>query len=104
MTMKSVRFEQLVNQVCIMFYKKPASNISEDTISFIRRSIHELFRSKWKEQLQAQLISTQPLTQRPFDGIMSPYEYIDNGQYISGQIIDSERMMSNVGVSLSADE
>lgn len=98
MITKSHRFDLLVNQVCIIFYKKPSASLSEDTVNFIRRSIHELFRSKSKEQLHAQLVSSQSITARNIDNIIPPYEYIDNGQFINASLGESERLMTNVCV------
>lgn len=43
---KSPRFEQLIDNACMFFYKKRASQVSEDTLSFIRRSASELLRNK----------------------------------------------------------
>lgn len=43
---KSNRYEQLVNHTCMYFYKKPANQVSEDTLSFIRRCANELLRNK----------------------------------------------------------
>lgn len=98
MITKSHRFDLLVNQVCIIFYKKPSASLSEDTVNFIRRSIHELFRSKSKEQLHTQLVSSQSITARNIDNIIPPYEYIDNGQFINASLGESERLMTNVCV------
>lgn len=98
MIMKSHRFDLLVNHVCMFFYKKPSASLSEDTVNFIRRSSHELFRSKSKEQLHAQLISSQPMAARNIDNIIPPYEYIDNGQFINASLGENERLMTNVGV------
>lgn len=43
---KSPRFDNLIDQACMYFYKKRASQVSEDTLNFIRRSAHELLRNK----------------------------------------------------------
>lgn len=43
---KSPRFEQLIDNACMFFYKKRANQVSEDTLSFIRRSANELLRNK----------------------------------------------------------
>lgn len=87
-----------MNQVCMFFYKKQYASLSEDTVNFIRRSIHELFRSKSKEQIHSQLISSQAMSTRSIDNIMPPYEYIDNGQFINASLGESERLMTNVSL------
>lgn len=44
--MKSVRFNELIDKCCMYFYKKPSSEVSDDNLSFIRRSANELLRNK----------------------------------------------------------
>lgn len=43
---KSPRYDQLIDNACMYFYKKPSSQVSEDTLAFIRRSANELLRNK----------------------------------------------------------
>lgn len=43
---KSPRFDQLIDNACMFFYKKRANQVSEDTLNFIRRSANELLRNK----------------------------------------------------------
>lgn len=94
---KSTRFEHLVNNACIIFYKKPSSAVSEDSVNFIRRSIHELLRSKsMKEQLRSQLLTTNGIMTHPLDVISTSYEYIDNGMYMSSQPPEDNRYIHNV--------
>ena len=91
---KSVRFEQLVNHACMCFYKKPLNSVSEDTINFIRRSIHDMIRSKsTKDHLHAQLLSTPSLVQQPMDAMMNPYEYGDGSMYVPNHMEDNERII-----------
>lgn len=56
--MKSERFDELINQCCMHFYKKTASETSDDNLSFIRRSANELLRNKAsKEAMRKRLLS-----------------------------------------------
>ncbi|KAK8807716.1 hypothetical protein JH06_2155 [Blastocystis sp. subtype 4] len=56
--MKSVRFNELIDKCCMYFYKKPSSEVSDDNLSFIRRSANELLRNKAsKEALRKKLLS-----------------------------------------------
>ena len=94
---KSARFEQLVNHACIIFYKKQATNVSEDSVNFIRRSIHELLRSKpTKDQLHTQLMSSNGVLGHSIDMVSSSYEYVDNGMYVSAQQQEESRYLHNV--------
>ena len=43
---KSPRYEQLIDHACMFFDKKSSSQVSEDTLNFIRRSANELLRNK----------------------------------------------------------
>lgn len=56
--MKSERFDELINQCCMHFYKKTAGETSDDNLSFIRRSANELLRNKAsKEAMRKRLLS-----------------------------------------------
>ena len=56
--MKSSRFNDLIDKCCMHFYKKPSSEVSDDNLSFIRRSANELLRNKAsKEALRKILLS-----------------------------------------------
>ena len=55
--LKSERYEGLINDVCMYFYKESVNNINEDTLAFVRRSANELLRNKAsKEALRKKLI------------------------------------------------
>ncbi|KAK8809506.1 hypothetical protein WA158_000449 [Blastocystis sp. Blastoise] len=55
--MKSQRYQDFINQACLVFYKKPVNDINEDTVGFIRRSANELLRNKAsKEALRKRLM------------------------------------------------
>ena len=57
---KSPRYDQLIESACMYFYKKPASQVSEDTLNFIRRSANELLRNKAsKEAMRKRLRSEE---------------------------------------------
>ena len=43
---KSPRYDHLIDNACMFFYKKSATQVSEDTLNFIRRSANELLRNK----------------------------------------------------------
>lgn len=102
---KSVRFEQLVNHACIIFYKKQSSNVSEDAVNFIRRSIHELLRSKpTKDQLRTQLMSSNGVLNHSMDMLPSSYEYVDNGIYVSTQPQEESRYLHTVGPAAFAKD
>jgi len=76
------------------FYKKPMTSVSEDTINFIRRSIHDMIRSKsTKDHLHAQLMSTPSLVQQPMDAMMNLYEYGDGNMYGPNHMDDNERII-----------
>ena len=56
--MKSSRFDSLIDQCCKYFYNKPSSEVSDDNLSFIRRSANELLRNKAsKEALRKKIMS-----------------------------------------------
>lgn len=56
--MKSERFESLINKCCLHYYKKRANEISDDNLSFVRRSANELLRNKAsKEAMKKRLLS-----------------------------------------------
>ena len=44
--LKSDRYENLINDTCLYYYKVTTSNINEDTLAFVRRSANELMRNK----------------------------------------------------------
>ena len=70
------------------------TSVSEDTINFIRRSIHDMIRSKsTKDHLHAQLLSTPSLVQPPMDAMINPYEYGDGTMYGTNHIEDGERII-----------
>ena len=55
--LKSERYESLINDTCIYYYKEVVSNISEDTLAFVRRSANELLRNKAsKEAIRKKLL------------------------------------------------
>lgn len=56
--MKSRRFDDLIDKCCQYFYKKSMTEVSDDNLSFIRRSANELLRNKAsKEALRKKLTS-----------------------------------------------
>ena len=58
--LKSERYENLINDTCIYYYKEVVSNISEDTLAFVRRSANELLRNKAsKEAIRKKLLQNQ---------------------------------------------
>lgn len=95
---KSVRFEQLVNNTCVYYYKKAMSNVSEDTVSFIRRSIHDMLKNKAeKDQIHSKLLSSpQHLLH---DQHVSTYEYVDNNLFIPPTINEHDRVLPNLSVN-----
>ena len=65
--LKSERYEGLINFACMYYYKEMVTNISEDTLAFVRRSANELLRNKAsKEAIRKKLLQNQ--TTRP-DGV-----------------------------------
>ena len=55
--LKSERYENLINDVCLYYYKQTVNNINEDTLAFVRRSANELLRNKAsKEALRKKLV------------------------------------------------
>ena len=57
---KSPRYDQLIESACMYFYKKSSSQVSEDTLNFIRRSANELLRNKAsKEAMRKRLRSEE---------------------------------------------
>lgn len=64
--LKSERYENLINDVCMYYYKESVNNINEDTLAFVRRSANELLRNKAsKEALRKKLMQTvqaEPVT------------------------------------------
>ena len=57
---KSPRYDQLIDNACMFFYKKSATQVSEDTLNFIRRSANELLRNKAsKEAMRKRLCLTE---------------------------------------------
>ena len=58
--LKSERYESLINDTCIYYYKEVVNNISEDTLAFVRRSANELWRNKAsKEAIRKKLLQNQ---------------------------------------------
>ena len=94
---KSVRFEHLVSSVCMCFYKKSPQSVSDDTLNFIRRSIHELIRSKaTKDHLRSQLASNHAMLPQPIENMIPTYDgYHDGSVYIANQIDENERMITH---------
>ena len=57
---KSPHYDQLIDNACMYFYKKSSSQVSEDTLNFIRRSANELLRNKAsKEAMRKRLCLTE---------------------------------------------
>ena len=55
--LKSERYENLINDVCLYYYKQTVTSINEDTLAFVRRSANELLRNKAsKEALRKKLV------------------------------------------------
>ena len=66
--LKSERYEGLINDVCMYFYKESVNNINEDTLAFVRRSANELLRNKAsKEALRKKLIQANQESQAMMD-------------------------------------
>ena len=60
MIVRSPHYDKLINQACLYFYKKPSSQVSEDTLAFIRRSASELLRNKAsKEAMRKRLCAEE---------------------------------------------
>lgn len=58
--LKSERYENLINDACLYYYKESVNNISEDTLAFVRRSANELLRNKAsKEAIRKKLLQAQ---------------------------------------------
>ena len=74
------------------------SNVSEDTVNFIRRSIHDLLKNKAeKDQIHSKLLSSpQHLLH---DQHVSTYEYIDNYLFIPPALNEHDRLLPNPNVS-----
>lgn len=72
--LKSERYENLINDVCMYYYKESVNNINEDTLSFVRRSANELLRNKAsKEALRKKLLQSaqtihEPMVEQPMQG------------------------------------
>lgn len=66
--LKSSRYESLINDTCLFYYKENSNSINEDTLAFVRRSANELMRNKaskdalskkLKQQAQASMANQQ---------------------------------------------
>ena len=69
--LKSDRYENLINDVCMYYYKESVNNINEDTLSFVRRSAYELLRNKAsKEALRKKLVQANQTSAA--QGMMDP--------------------------------
>lgn len=69
--LKSDRYENLINDVCMYYYKESVNNINEDTLSFVRRSANELLRNKAsKEALRKKLVQANQTSAA--QGMMDP--------------------------------
>lgn len=74
--MKSKRFEDLIDRCCMHFYKKHFKEISDDNLSFIRRSANELLRNKAsKEAMRKRLLSTDYHCEENVDDVISASVY-----------------------------
>lgn len=97
---KSVRFEQLVNNTCVYYYKKPMSAVTEDTVNFIRRSIHEMLKNKsTKDQIHSKLM-TNPQHTISHEQPIPAYEYVDNSVYMPQAITEHDRVLHGMNVFL----
>lgn len=96
---KSVRFEQLVNNTCVYFYKKPMSAVTEDTVNFIRRSIHDMLKNKaTKDQIHSKLLAN-PQQLMTHDQPMPSYEYVpDNNNIFIPQVSEQDRVLHGINV------
>lgn len=73
------------------------ANCTEDTLSFIRRSLHDLLKDKnAKAQILAKL--NTPQTTIGHEQQMQSYEYVDNNVYITHPIADHERVIPGINV------
>lgn len=54
---KSPRYDQLVEEVCVYFYKKTSTQVTEDTLNFIHRSLNELLRNKTSKEAMRKRLS-----------------------------------------------
>lgn len=99
MITKSVRFEQLVNNTCVYFYKKPMSAVTEDTVNFIRRSIHDMLKNKaTKDQIHSKLLAN-PQQLMTHDQPMPSYEYVpDNHNIFIPQVSEQDRVLHGINV------
>ncbi|KAK8805856.1 hypothetical protein WA158_002512 [Blastocystis sp. Blastoise] len=55
--MKSPRYDTLIDHACMFFYKKPANEVSDDTLAFVRRSANELLRNKASKEAMRKRLS-----------------------------------------------
>lgn len=78
------------------FYKKSPQSVSDDTLNFIRRSIHELIRSKaTKDHLRSQLANNHAMLPQPIENMITTYDgYHDGSVYIANQIDENERIIT----------
>lgn len=74
--MKSERFTELIDRCCMQLYKKHSSSISDDNLSFIRRSANELLRNKAsKDALRKRLLSSDYSCEGRPDDVITPSVY-----------------------------
>lgn len=74
--MKSERFEDLIDRCCMHFYKKHSKEISEDNLSFIRRSANELLRNKAsKDAMRKRLLNTDYRCEDSVDDVINSGVY-----------------------------
>ena len=101
MIVRSPHYEKLIDQACLYFYKRPASEVSEDTLAFIRRSANELLRNKSsKEAMRKRLCAEDEETLDKIinegDGLGREYDLLpredDNND---GQDTDDELILNN---------
>lgn len=74
--MKSERFEDLIDRCCMHFYKKHSKEISDDNLSFIRRSANELLRNKAsKDAMRKRLLTTDCRCDESVDDVIGSGVY-----------------------------
>ena len=106
MIVRSPHYEKLINQACLYFYKKPSTEVSEDTLAFIRRAANELLRNKSsKEGMRKQLCAEDDEGLDKIihegDGLSREYDLIsrddDNND---GQDTDDELILNNEDLAM----
>ena len=101
MIVQSPHYKKLIDQACLYFYKRPSSEVCDDTLAFIRRSANELLRNKTsKEAMRKRLCAEDEEGLDKIihegDGLGREYDMIPHEEdNTGGQDTDDELILNN---------